>query len=151
MFNFKTAANPILQDFIIMSGSSTHGSAGTAIRRFATVAERGSISAFGISYSPSSTNGDAFIIGATGTYAMGWFDRKSVTGQIIGFTKNQSDLTQDTNTINSTMLIATNWTPIEAGSVNATVFLNSGIIIRCNDGGGSNDTVTPRFFLTRVS
>lgn len=131
------AAGPADSTIALSSGIG-HGSSGTAIRTFVSNSVN---TGTDLTYTSDSTNGDYVTVNATGRYSMMWLDRNSGGGTSLGFTVNQSNLTQDAVSVPTNELIFVGTTPSTGGQVSATYYLSSGDIVRFNDGGGSNNTV----------
>lgn len=127
-----------LRSYVYLSGGSGHGSSGTAIRRFTTAdANVGGA----ITYADSATTGSSFTINETGLYAMGWHDRMSGGGNVLGFSVNQSDLTIAVESLSWPQRLFYNNSASTTESLSfAIALLTSGDVLRFNDGGRNNDS-----------
>jgi membrane-bound inhibitor of C-type lysozyme len=124
-----------------------YGSVGTRIRRFTNVkVNTGS----DITYTDSATNGASFTINTNGVYSMGWHDRKSVTGNQLGFSLNSSDLTISIDSLSESEILEASWTPAEGGQVTFCGYFTAGDVIRPQDDNDNNESTVPRFFIVRV-
>lgn len=123
---------------VYMGPGNGHGSTGTAIRTFSAQSTTGT----DLTYTSDSTNGDYVTVNTTGRYSLMWYDRYSGGGTNMGFSINQTTLTDDISVVADAELIFYGTTPTGGGQLSATAYLTSGDVIRFNDGGNANNTVS---------
>lgn len=123
---------------VYMGPGNGHGSSGTTIRTFTAASTTGT----DLTYTSDATDGDYVTVNATGRYSLMWYDRFSGGGTNLGFTVNQSTLTDDASAVPDSELIFYGTTSSTGGNVSATVFLTASDVVRFNDGGNCNNTVS---------
>jgi hypothetical protein len=127
-----------------LSGGNGFGSSGTRVRRF-TNSE--SITGSSITYADSATNGASFTINRKGLYSIFYSDLSSggYTNHFI--TKNCSDLTKYAYQLTSSELVAyTAGGNGVVGSLNITVPLNVGDVIRAEAASADNTAFYNQYF-----
>lgn len=139
---------------IHVSGNGNgHGSTYTSCRRFTTT---DSASGSDITYLDSATDGATFTINTSGIYSLGWHDRMSGGGNILGFSRNQSGGNA------ATAIESLSW-PEKVFLCNSastteshcfvTTYFAAGDVLRFNDGGRCNDSAVggAMGFITKVA
>lgn len=133
---------------IYLDTASGHGLTGTAIRTFNASTTTGT----DLTYTADAINGDFITVNTTGRYSLMWVDRNSGGASDFGFSMNQSNLTQGPSALSPSELIF--WTRIAGtgGSVNADAYFTTGDVIRFNDGGAANNSISSskQAIITRI-
>lgn len=135
-----------------VQGGSGHGSGNTAIRIFtSSVINSGS----DITYVPSPTNGDSWIINTDGIYSMDYSDSSSGSANRIGISINSSQLTTSIDGISSSTILIQGQTGASSASdyVGATKILHAGDVIRAHTNGSPDGTSVNRvsFRITKMN
>lgn len=142
--------NVIRSEVWVYSGAG-HGSTNTAIRRFVTT---GRILGTDISYFPSPTLGDTFVINKDGVYCLSYIDAYSGGQTNFGASVNSTQLSSNINGLNpaDTLGFVNNPTAGAPAYFGSMVNLKAGDIVRAHTQGVA-DSTTPlvQFRIVKVS
>lgn len=141
-----TALSVVGNHSVLVSTGNGHGSSGTMIRRFSASDTTGSA----ITYADSSTNGATFTINSKGLYSITYTDFSSAGTCALGISVNASSLTTaigSTSTTAGKRAATTTAAANALGSVSASLYLNSGDIIRAHDNSSCNGATHNTFLI----
>ena len=143
----KLDISPNWSEILFRTGA-THGSTGTKIRRFGTVALQ-----YGddLEVTQSSENGDSVEVQNDGVYCVSYLDYPGGVSKYIGISINASSLTTNIESITATERIAlTTGNTGDARTVCAYRFLSAGDVIRAHTDGSPTATTYAKLHIVRV-
>lgn len=132
-------------------GGNGSGSTYPRIRRFSSVESNlGS----DVTYVPSATLGDSFIINTDGIYSISYNDRDNTTARDFGISRNASSLTSSITALqlSEVLALSTSSTNTYSETLSWTGKLLAGDVIRCQSGvdnAPNGTTVGVRFTITK--